>query len=186
MSKEILVVDCQYDFIDGTLACGHSEEAVKNIIALINADPNAKVYYSADWHSLNHCSYVPNGGTWPVHCNAGTHGAEIHKSFTDEVKNTAQRPNENTIFYKGDNDSLEEYSAFNARNKSGLELNKLIGNDVIVCGIASEFCVRETVLALLKSGRSVEIPENLLGWVDENNHHKNIKELSKMDRVKIS
>lgn len=178
--KDILVVDCQYDFIDGSLACGHSEEAVKNIVEFINANPDAKVYYSADWHSLNHCSYTQNGGTWPVHCNANTHGAEIHTSFYHEVKNPSQRPNDANIYYKGDDDSREEYSAFNARNKAGHELNQDIGNDVIVVGIASEFCVRESVIALLKSGRNVEVPVELLAWVDESGHRKNIQELSSM------
>ncbi len=178
--KDILVVDCQYDFINGSLACGHSEEAVKNIVEFINANPNAKVYYSADWHSLNHCSYTQNGGTWPVHCNAGTHGAEIHESFYHEVKNESQRPNDANIYYKGNIDSQEEYSAFNARNKAGHELKDDIGKDVIVTGIASEFCVRESVIALLNSGRKVELPVSMLGWVDESGHEKNISELASM------
>lgn len=182
---EILVVDCQYDFIDGSLACGHSEEAVRSIIEFINSNPDAKVYYSADNHSLKHCSYIQNGGTWPVHCNAGTHGAEIHKSLTSDIKNPEQRPNEKNIYYKGENDSVEEYSAFNAKNKSGRELNQVLGHEVIVTGIASEFCVRESVIALLNSGRKVEVPGKMLGWVDENNHRKNLQELEKMG-AKIS
>lgn len=182
---EILVVDCQYDFINGSLACAHSDEAVKNIIALINANPDAKVYYSADNHSLKHCSYIQNGGTWPVHCQAGTHGAEIHESFYNDVKNPAQRPNEKNIFYKGENDSVEEYSAFEAKNKSGRKINDVIGSEVIVCGIASEFCVRESVLALMKSGRKVEVPVELVAWVDEKGHEKNIAELKSMG-VKIA
>lgn len=185
MPKDILVVDCQYDFIDGTLACAHAEEAVRNIIALINSDPSAKVFYSADNHSINHCSYVQNGGTWPIHCQADTHGAEIHKDFYTEVKEPSQRPNEKNIYYKGEDDALEEYSAFNAKNKSGREINQDIGRDVLVCGIASEFCVRESVLALLKSGRAVEVYEDLLGWVDEKNHRKNLEELKTLG-VKIS
>ena len=94
---EILVVDCQYDFINGTLACGHSFEAIANIISLINSNPDAKVYYSADWHSPKHCSYAQNGGTWPVHCQAETHGAAIHDSFFMDIQNPAQRPNEANI-----------------------------------------------------------------------------------------
>ena len=183
--KEILVVDCQYDFIDGTLACGHSEEAVKNIIAFINANPDAKVYYSADNHSINHCSYAQNGGTWPVHCNAGTHGAELHASFSTDIANPSQRPNDSNIYYKGENDSVEEYSAFEARNKAGHSLNEVIGNDVIVCGIATEFCVRESVLALMKSGRKITVPADMLGWVDEAGHNKTIAELASMG-VKVA
>ena len=178
--KDILVVDCQYDFIDGSLACAHSEEAVKNIINFINANPSAKVFYSADNHSPKHCSYIPNGGTWPVHCQAGTHGAELHSSFFTDIINPAQRPNESTIYYKGENDSLEEYSAFNAKNKAGKEICDVIGQDVLVCGIASEFCVRESVLALKDSGRKIEVPESMLAWVDGEGHKKNIAELSAM------
>ena len=183
--KELLVVDCQYDFIDGTLACGHSLEAVKNIITFINANPDMKVYYSADNHSPKHCSYIQNGGTWPVHCQADTHGAAIHESFYTDIKNPEQRPNENNIYYKGENDSLEEYSAFEAKNKAGQKICEVCGKNIIVTGIASEFCVRESVIALMNSGRSVELPEDLIGWVDEANHHKNIDELKSMG-VKIA
>ena len=183
--KDILVVDCQYDFIDGTLACLHSEEAVKNIIDFINANPEAKVFYSADNHGEKHCSYIPNGGTWPVHCQAGTHGAELHASFAQDILNPSQRPNTSNTYYKGENDSLEEYSAFSAKNRAGHELSQDIGQDVIVCGIASEFCVRESVLALKESGRKVEVPEELLGWVNEDGHKKNIQELSAMG-VKVA
>ena len=183
--KDILVVDCQYDFIDGTLACAHSEEAVKNIIAFINANPTARVFYSADNHSLNRCSYIPNGGTWPIHCQSGTHGAALHASFFTAIANPSQRPNESNTYYKGENDSLEEYSAFRAKNKAGRELNQDLGQDVLVCGIASEFCVRESVLALKDSGRKIEVPEEMLAWVDADGHRKNIAELRAMG-VKVA
>ena len=178
--KDILVVDCQYDFIDGTLACAHSFEAVKNIIAFINSHPDARVFYSADNHSPKHCSYIPNGGTWPVHCQAGTHGAALHEAFASDIVNPSQRPNESNTYYKGEDDSVEEYSAFSAKTKAGHTLNQDIGQDVIVCGIASEFCVRESVLALKDSGRKVEVPAEMLAWVDETGHRKNIAELSSM------
>lgn len=183
--KDILVVDCQYDFINGTLACAHSEEAVKNIINYINANPSARVFYSADNHSIHHCSYIPNGGTWPVHCQAGTHGAELHEAFFTDIRNPAQRPNVSNTYYKGENDSVEEYSAFSAKNNAGRELNQDISNDVLVCGIASEFCVRESVLALKASGRKIEVPEEMLAWVDEAGHRKNLAELSAMG-VKVA
>ena len=178
--KDILVVDCQYDFIDGSLACAHSEEAVKNIIAFINAHPDARVFYSADNHSPKHCSYIPNGGTWPVHCQAGTHGAELHESLYRDIKNHAQRPNEANIYYKGENDSVEEYSAFCAKNKAGQELCKVIGQDVLVCGIASEFCVRESILELREIDAEIEVHADMLGWVDEAGHKKNLAQLSEM------
>lgn len=176
--KDILVVDCQYDFIDGTLACAHSQEAVRNIINFINANPDARVFYSADNHGEKHCSYIPNGGTWPVHCQAGTHGAELHSSFAADIKNPAQRPNASNVYRKGENDSLEEYSAFSAKNKSGHTISEDIGQEVLACGIATEFCVKESVLALMNSGRKVEVSADLLGWVDGEGHKKTLAELS--------
>ena len=177
---EILVVDCQYDFIDGTLACGHSKEAVKNIIKFINANPDAKVFYSADNHSLNHCSYIPNGGTWPVHCQSGTHGAELHSSFAKDIENPEQRPNDYTVYYKGENDSVEEYSAFEAKNIAGEKLCDILGHEVIVTGIATEFCVKESVVALLNSGRKVTVKSDMLGWVDAGGHKATLTELAEM------
>lgn len=177
MSKSLLVVDCQYDFIDGTLACGGAEAAVKKIVAYINAHPDMKVLYSADWHSPRHCSFMENGGTWPVHCVAGTHGAALHEMFSRDVLRPEQRPGDATVYHKGTDDGREEYSAFEAKNAGGRTVAQDAGDDVVVCGIASEFCVRESVLALLGAGRRVTLLENALGWVDEAEHHKNLKDL---------
>ena len=120
MSKTLLVVDCQYDFIDGTLACGGAEAAVKKIIEYINAHPDMKVLYSSDWHSPKHCSFTENGGTWPVHCVAGTHGAAIHEAFSQTVLRPEQRPGDATVYHKGTDDGREEYSAFEAKNAAGV------------------------------------------------------------------
>ena len=57
MNKSLIVVDCQYDFIDGSLACINAENAVKNIIDFINENPKLNVYYSCDWHSENNKSF---------------------------------------------------------------------------------------------------------------------------------
>ena len=179
MSQEnILVVDCQYDFIDGSLACGGADEAVKNIVSYINERPDAKIFYSLDSHSLKHCSYINNGGTWPVHCNTGTHGAELHELFYTAIKNPSQRPNDNNMYYKGTDDNVEEYSAFNAKNKSGHALNQDVNtNELTVLGIASEFCVRESVLAFMDAGKKIKLVQNSVAWVDHDGHIKNLNDL---------
>ncbi len=177
MSRSLLIVDCQYDFIDGTLACGGAEAAVKKIVGYINAHPDVSVMYSADWHGPNHCSFTKNGGTWPVHCVAESHGAAIHEMFSRDVLRPEQRPNDATVYHKGTDDAREEYSAFEARNAAGHTVSQDAGNTVTVCGIASEFCVRESVLALLGAGRRVTLLIDALGWVDEVEHHKNLKDL---------
>ena len=177
-AKTLLVVDCQYDFIDGTLACGGAEDAVKKIIAYINAHPDMKVLYSADWHGPRHCSFLENGGTWPVHCVADTRGAALHEDFAVEVQRPEQRPNDVTIYRKGTDDGQEEYSAFEAKNAAEHTVAQDAGDDVTVCGIASEFCVRESVLALLEDARHVTLLADAVGWVDAAQHQENLKDLA--------
>ena len=52
----LIIVDCQYDFIDGSLACSHSREAVRNIIAFANAN-DVECMYTSDWHSKTNKSF---------------------------------------------------------------------------------------------------------------------------------
>ena len=183
MADVLIVVDCQYDFIDGSLACENAENAVKNIIEYINNNNNLKVYYSADGHKITHHSFTANnhGGTWPVHCVAGTHGAEIHKDFYNKILNPENRPDEHkNIYFKACEDEIDEYSAFNAKNYNNKILHEEIDaehDNVIICGIASEFCVRESVLAFFKNNFKVKLLENALAWVNHDGHVKNLSDL---------
>ena len=72
----LVIVDCQYDFIDGTLACKHSHEAVEAIIHFLNTH-EVKALYTSDWHRPSNQSFKRNGGIWPDHCVQGTKGAEL-------------------------------------------------------------------------------------------------------------
>lgn len=66
----LVIVDCQYDFIDGSLACSGSHEAVAYLIDFINRH-EVEVLYTSDWHSPTNQSFTVNGGIWPIHCVAG-------------------------------------------------------------------------------------------------------------------
>ena len=175
----LLIVDCQYDFIDGSLACEGAREAVDSAVAFINARPNVATLYSVDWHSPENRSFLPNGGIWPPHCIAGEQGSRIHEKFHLEVLRAGQRPDSRTIYRKGTDDLVEEYSAFGARNDAGCTVGQDVGDDVTVCGIASEYCVRESVLDLLKAGRHVTVLADALGWVDRRKHEENLEDLEK-------
>lgn len=178
MSKEtLLVVDCQYDFIDGSLACCGAEDAVRNAVDYINAHPDVRVLYSADWHGKGHCSFRENGGQWPEHCVAGERGSAIHEAFTRDVKRAEQRPGEGNVYHKGTDDGREEYSAFEARNAAGRTVGQDAGECVVVCGIASEFCVRESALDLLKAGRRVTLLADAVGYVNAEKHRENLADL---------
>ena len=173
---DIVIVDCQYDFIDGSLACQHSHEAVQQLVDFINHH-EVRCLYTSDWHSETNGSFKIHGGIWPVHCVAGTHGAALDEAFAEKVKVEENRPNKKNLFLKGQRDDVEEYSAFNGVNAEGKALHEVASSHVYVGGIASEYCVKETVLALLQSGRSVTLLKDCLGYVSEEDHKKTLEEL---------
>lgn len=175
---DLVIVDCQYDFIDGSLACGHSHEAVKALVDFMNSHA-VRALYTSDWHSKTNGSFKVNGGIWPVHCVAGTKGAELDPAFTSDVKDPGNRPSPENRFLKGQDDEVEEYSAFNGKNQEGKKLGNVASSHVYVGGIASEYCVKETVLSLLASGRTVTLLVKGLGYVSEEDHRKTLEELEK-------
>lgn len=175
--KSLLIIDCQNDFISGSLACKNSEKAIPNIIDYINKNPDISVFYSCDFHKSTNRSFQKNGGIWPIHCVQGTEGAALFEKFTSEIKDKNKSPkNADIIFKKGTVDDVEEYSAYNAVNTQNKKLCDVLDHEVIICGIATEYCVKETILELIKNGFNVTILANGLGYVDENNHKNTLKE----------
>ncbi len=171
-----IVVDMIYDFIDGTLACGNAENAVRECVSYIGEHPEQNVFYILDHHPLNHCSFKEYGGIWPVHCVAGTRGGELHKLFYD-IKFKNGIPCSDNMFFKGCDSGKEQYSGFYGVNEAGRSLDSVLDDVVVVSGIATEFCVRESCLDLLKSGRKVFVLEKSLAYVDWAGHEKTIEEL---------
>ncbi len=184
LKDKLVVIDCQNDFITGSLACFNAISAVKYIVDYINKN-EVNVYYSMDWHSNNNKSFTDNGGIWPVHCVRETFGAKLYKDFYSEVMDEENKPNENNMYYKGLDDTIEEYSAYNAKNSRNVFLSEEIGDSVIICGIASEYCVRETVLEFRNANKKVYILSKGLGYVDINGHVDNINKLKDLGVVII-
>lgn len=168
---DLVIIDCQNDFVDGSMACLNANEAVDKIVEFLEEDMN--VYYTSDFHPLNHMSFEGQGGPWPPHCVEGTMGAEIHEKLHDSLHAPT---NENTYF-KGRHFGTEEYSGFEARNGFDEMLKDQVGETVYLAGIASEYCVRETALAFKEDGKEVIILKDLLGYVNKQDHEKNLKDL---------
>lgn len=176
MNRAIVVVDEIYDFIEGgSLACQHSVEAVASTKQLIEQHPDTPVLFVCDHHPADHCSFTAQGGPWPPHCVAGTHGAEIHELLKPFVQ-------EELVFYKGCDPALEQYSGFEGRNEAGQTLGDVLEllepEEVVVVGIATEYCVRNTVEDLRRAGWKVVIAEDCLGWVDAQGHARTLRELA--------
>ena len=175
-----LVVDMLYDFIDGTLACGNADNAAHEVVKYINAHPDQRVIYITDYHPANHSSFVDFGGIWPVHCVQGTYGGTIHEAFYTDLINPANRPDpERNIFRKGQNVDEEQYSGFESVGPDGRMLSECVGKDLIISGIATEYCVKNTLMEFLNAGHNIELFAPGLGYVDKKGHDATMKELRK-------
>ncbi len=117
------------------------------------------IFASRDWHPANHCSFVEQGGPWPPHCVMGTPGAE----FTRDL----DLPPEVPIISKAMRPEKEAFSDF---EDTGFEhkLRELGVNRVFVGGLATDYCVRATVLDALREGFSVLLIEDGVRAVDVN------------------
>ena len=182
----LIVVDMLYDFIDGSLACINAENAVREAVKFIDRMTDAQagdeedildtypVLFVCDHHPADHSSFTEYGGTWPPHCVAGTRGGSVHEDLAPYVT-------EALTFFKGCDRDCEQYSGFEGRNSAGQSLGEILEifdiNDVYVCGIATEYCVRNTCEDLLKAGFKVRLIEKALAWVDDAGHEKALSEM---------
>lgn len=178
--RQLIIIDCQNDFIDGSLACHHAFEAVDTIIEFLNTNEIEEVFYSLDWHSNTNQSFQENGGIWPVHCVANTHGSALSDKFVRNLKNERHVPSVSNRYLKGMDDEIEEYSAFYAQSKDELVLCDQLDKEVVIAGIASEYCVMETVKACLNAGHKVYVLKDGLGYVDHETHQKALNEYEKL------
>ena len=183
-APEHLVVDMLYDFIDGTLACGNAENAVHEVVKYINAHPDEKVIYITDYHPANHSSFTEFGGIWPVHCVQGTRGGAIHEAFYTDVINPANRPDPaRNIFRKGEKVDEEQYSGFESVGPDGRMLSECVGKDLVISGIATEYCVKNTLMEFLNAGHNIELLAPGLGYVTKDGHDETMKELKTLVTV---
>lgn len=187
-NSAIIVVDMLNDFIDGSLACKAADNAVNETAQYIGKNTSADddeegifgkqpvVIFIRDHHPANHCSFVGNGGEWPVHCVAGTPGGEIVECLKEYVS-------DELCFDKGCDCKTEQYSGFEGKNPAGQSLGEILSlldiHDCYVCGIATEFCVRNTCEDLLKAGYKVHLLENCLAYVSEEGHKEAIAAMKK-------
>ena len=184
----LIIVDMLNDFIDGSMACLNAKEAVNETAAFIDGktapesgqdDENAilgqfPILFICDHHPADHCSFIENGGQWPAHCVTGTRGSAIHDKLTPYVS-------EELTFYKGCDKNQEQYSGWEGMNKAGQSVEEVLDlldiNEVYVCGIATEYCVKATAEDLFKAGKKVTVLKDALGYVDRDGHIKAMDEM---------
>ena len=164
----LIVVDVQNDFADprGSLYVRDGGAVVPVINKQVKAAriAGAFVVYTQDWHPASTPHFQKDGGIWPVHCVKGTWGAELHPDL-EVVGETLKKGT-------GGEDG---YSAFSVRDpRSGetaptrLEamLRERGVQALTVCGLASDYCVIETVLDARRLGFSTGVLSEAIRAVD--------------------
>lgn len=166
MKYTLVIIDWQDDFghQGGGLYVDGAETTEDKIIEFIdnNHENISDVIATLDWHTINHCSFSRNGGTWPDHCRQYTIGA----GFSTKIMDVCIKHNLNVkFFFKGNIDNEEEYGAFDkvgvyaygngdlhlaVNNKADNSSVIFDSNNIIVCGIAGDYCVKSSIENLLK------------------------------------
>lgn len=164
--KVLVVVDVQRDFFDpsGSLYVPGSEVLPDQIAAILgNYDA---VIFTLDWHPGNHCSFAAQGGIWPSHCVAYTQGAGLPDCFSDILAGGSEKVQ---IFFKGDQQDKEQYGAFEDLGEGCIRYWFENCSEVDVCGIAGDYCVKESTANLLKvvSAEKVTVLTDLVRSIDD-------------------
>lgn len=150
----LLIIDLQNDFLPGGalgVASGHEVVAPINHLIELFREQGLPIVASRDWHPADHCSFAAQGGPWPPHCVAGTPGAE----FTAELA----LPDDAIIVSKADTAAVDAYSAF-AGTDLAAQLRACGVERVTVCGLATDYCVLNTVTDALEEGfDAIVVPE---------------------------
>lgn len=147
----LIVVDVQRDFLPGgTLAVAHGNEIIPAINSYMAAFAarGLPIFMTRDWHPEHHCSFKESGGIWPRHCVQGTQGA----AWPDDL----HLPAEAHVISKGNDRNAEAYSAFSATALAML-LRNLKVQRVFVGGLATDYCVHDTVLDARSQGFDVVV-----------------------------
>ena len=162
MSKSALVVvDVQRDFCEGgALAAANTLSLLPPLQKFIEQAKRqgALVVFTQDWHPAEHSSFKANGGPWPVHCVAGTPGAELMPPL-----NAGEQ---DIVIHKGVGVNGAGYSGFDETSLQRQLQDKGITR-VGVVGIATEYCVRATALDALKAKFDTTVLEDLIRAVQD-------------------
>lgn len=185
--RALVVVDVQIDFCEGgALAVSGGSQVGADIANYIkeHGDYYDQIVFTKDWHldlpdtNGGHFGDPPDFvNSWPVHCVAGTHGAYLHGMLAPIAPF-------NLIFYKGT--GRPDYSGFQGENVEGVGLNAFLTHnnvdEVHVCGLAADYCVKETALDAVRLGYNTIILPTLTAAVHEGGLYNAIVELNRLQR----
>jgi nicotinamidase/pyrazinamidase len=161
----LVIVDVQNDFCPGgALAVPDGDQVVPvlNRYAGRFERAGAPVFASRDWHPPVTRHFKAHGGVWPPHCVQGTAGADFHPGL--------RLPEGTEIVSKGADPESDAYSCFQAETADGMPFAAALGDHgvgrLFVGGLATDYCVKATVLDALKEGFEVVLLTDAVRPVD--------------------
>lgn len=159
ITDALVVVDLQNDFCPGgSLAVKEGDKIVDplNRIAFTARRLGLPIIFTRDWHPKETTHFVSGGGIWPEHCVKDTRGAEFHERLI-----VCKR---DQVVSKGMGEKEDAYSGFEARNDQGEMLEQILRRRgverIFVGGLATDYCVKATVLDGVKLGFKVVLVED--------------------------
>lgn len=141
----LIIVDVQNDFCPGgSLGVPDGDRAVPvlNNYIRIFQKKQAPIVATRDWHPSNHSSFKSFGGIWPPHCIQNTPGAAFHPGL--------KLTKETMIISKGTDPTIEAYSGFQQTTLAEWLRTRKV-ETVFVGGLATDYCVKSTVLDALNA-----------------------------------
>ena len=165
MRNALILVDVQNDFCPGgALAVNAGDEIVPVLNCYIESfrKRGDAIFATRDWHPAQTRHFVSGGGIWPPHCVQGTRGAAFHPSL--------DLPGETILVSKGMSPDSDSYSGFDAATDGGTKLGEALRaagvERVFIAGLATDYCVKHTVLDALREGFSVTVLADAIRGVD--------------------
>ena len=162
MKKALIVVDVQNDFCPGgALAVADGDKVVAPLNKLIKEflDRGEPVYKTRDWHPEKTKHFATYGGTWPIHCVQDTPGAEFHPDLLDDPRIT--------VISKGFDERFDGYSGFDGTQLAQLLRDEGV-SEVWVGGLATDYCVKQTVIDGVDNGFEVKALADAMRAVNVN------------------
>jgi nicotinamidase/pyrazinamidase len=160
MARALIIVDYQNDFCPGgALAVPGGDEIAGRLNELAGSSDYELVVATRDWHPPDHGSFAEQGegGPWPVHCVAGTPGAELHPALDREPIDV--------VVDKGQDRGTEGYSAFDGTDLADLLRERGI-DQLAIGGLATDYCVKNTALDALREGFAVTVDSTAVRGVE--------------------
>lgn len=161
----LLVVDVQNDFCPGgALPAPEGDTIVPKVNRAIQLFErrDLPILASRDWHPRETRHFKAFGGAWPPHCIQGTKGARFHPDLN--------LPRRAIVVSKGMDPEEDSYSAFQATTSKGRDLESTLRefgvDELFVCGLATDYCVRASALDGFKRGFRVRVLRDAVRGVD--------------------